>query len=98
MAVPTIVTTLRLTHGKAIYCYCEHIVFPHGFPCFRADIIMTSRKHLLLCITRVMPDRQTNAMLIQFNGDSPCLLRDGQSNVQNLDRYGCKICSVDGDT
>ena len=51
MAVSTIQTTLRWTHGKAIYCYCEHIAFPHGFPCFPADMIMTSRKHLLLCIT-----------------------------------------------
>ena len=52
MAVSTIQITLRLTHGKAIYCYCEHIAFPHGFPCFPADMIMTSRKHLLLSITR----------------------------------------------
>ena len=85
---------IKIDQWKAIHCYCEHIAFPRGFPCFPADIIMTSRKHLLLCFTHVVPDHQTDA--IQFNGGSPYLLRVRQSNVQNMKISGGKICSVNG--
>ena len=66
MAVLTIQTTLKSTRGKASYCYSEHIALPADIPVF-----MTSRTCNFVSQLRVVTDHQTNAMLIQFNGDSP---------------------------
>ena len=95
-AVLTIQTTLKLTHGKASNLL---LLLTYSFPRYYNHDIAASA--LLLCfIVRhdALNIGKQNAILIQFNGNSPYLLRVRQSNVQNMKRSGSKIRSVDGAT
>ena len=67
-------SAIELTHGKAsiINYFLLGTYSPPRPPC---QLFPTSREHLLLCcgVSRVAVQ---NAIWIQFQGNSPCLLRD----------------------